>query len=139
MGMQLRKRDGDRRWYSADRDLVHGLPRILRRTLETMSEFRGEDPAARESLLQTSARLGGLVADIVRSRLSKEALADKLRELPVRDRELIGGALLFVLLSEFRAWVVDARPKAPGDVELEDCDLGGLAEYFARLSLGDQA
>jgi len=135
MGMQVRKRDGDRRWYSADRDLAYALPRMLRKALETMNEFSGDPRTTRESLLRTSARLGNLVADIVRTKLPKEALVVRLSELHAHDVELIGKALVFVLLGEFRTWAADARPKAPGDAELDDCDLDGLAEFFAKLAL----
>lgn len=135
MGIQVRKRDGDRRWYSADRDLVYALPRLLRAALEVFSDYPGSARVSRERLLAASAELGRLVSDIVRLKLTKEEVVRRLRELPDACLELIGGALLRVLLGEFRVWVADARPKVSGDVELDGYDLQALAEEFARLSL----
>jgi hypothetical protein len=134
MGIQYRKRDGDRRWVSADRDLVYALPRLLRKALTSFDEFNGTPEVTRESLLRTAESLGKLVVDIIQKRRTKEDLVHGLTVLPAKDMELIGKAFLFVLLGEMRAWVTDAKPKTSGDIELDDCDLGELAEYFAKAS-----
>lgn len=34
--LQIRPKDGDRRWYDADRDLVYALPRVVRTVLDTL-------------------------------------------------------------------------------------------------------
>src|ERR1039458_1972930 len=134
--LQIRSRDGDRRWLNPERDIVYSWPRLISASLMCFENFEGNSKVSRDELIQTAQILGKLTSDCVKENLPIEVVYDRVVAIQFEHPyayEMIAGAVLGAGMKSYVLWVREASPKTKNDMPLSTEEVEAVLGNLNRL------
>lgn len=132
--------EGDKRWYSPDRDLVHLFPKLIGQALRYLFK---DDYQVKELTPEEFGKECQRLARILNQCQTGEIVPDKVAEeyllIHPKVRELLSAAFFVTLLGAYRVWCADVRPREPGDARLTVEEMEREIDAFLDRCKGGQA
>ena len=127
--LQLRAQgSGDQRWFNPERDMLYGLPRVMRRALVKFEELYPDNLTKAAMEAQKLARL---MSEILAGSLDKEKTLERVTALDAEFSSKLGRAFFLCVLLEMNEWVKDVKMKdKPSPLTVDD--LNKLADEIGR-------
>lgn len=131
--LQIRPKgaEGDRRWYSPERDICYAFPRTLRKSLESFNNFKDNNEVTLEELGQACKVLGRIVQGCREGGLKPVDALQLLLSITKPALGMIGTNFLFTFFGELLVWCSEVRPKDHHDVPIDTADLEKILAQFA--------
>ena len=133
--LQVRSKEGDKRWLNPDRDMVYIFPRVVSKVIHELFDADPDAAGFADELgkLFVACKEGKITLKELESKLGDFSYAGCNPDEGVNKIGIFSEALFAALMEEFRVWCLQVKPKTAGDEEL---DLHGLDKPTAKDKQG---